>query len=81
MTITLGATDNFDRRIDTGPFETLYSLDAGITYQQYTEPLTISSEGTRNISFYSVDSMGISDDSWAGIDSPAQGSTCEHWAY
>jgi len=62
VTITLDATDNFDRQIDTGPFATLYSLDGGITYQQYTGPLTISSGGIHDISFYSVDSLGISED-------------------
>jgi hypothetical protein len=39
VTIKLGATDNFGRQIDTGPFVTLYSLDGGATYQQYTGPL------------------------------------------
>jgi hypothetical protein len=61
VTVTLGTTDNFDRQIDTGPFVTLYSLDGGATYEQYTGPLSISSEGIHGISFSSVDSLGTSE--------------------
>ena len=59
--ITLSAADNFHGRIDTGPFEIMYSLNGGITYQPYTEPFVISSEGVYHVSAYSVDSFGNSE--------------------
>jgi len=61
VTVTLSATDNFDGLIATGPFETMYSLDGGSTYQAYTAPFVIDSKGVHHISVYSVDSLGISE--------------------
>jgi len=45
---------------DTGPFSTWYSIDGG-QLQEYVEPFTISTDGVHQISYYSVDSMVISE--------------------
>ena len=58
--ISLTASDNFNGWINTGPFITMYSLNGGEP-QEYNGSFTISSEGTNEISFYSVDSMGNSE--------------------
>lgn len=44
-----------------GQIETWYSLDGG-AYQVYTSPLAICAEGIHAVSFYSINSMGGSED-------------------
>jgi ribosomal protein L40E/flagellar basal body-associated protein FliL len=42
----------------TGVAETLYSLNGGATWSNYTVPLTISTEGNTTVKYYSVDRVG-----------------------
>jgi hypothetical protein len=58
ITVTLSATDNFHGWIDTGPFETMYSLDGGATWLTYTGPFVIPPDGVSRFSVYSIDSLG-----------------------
>lgn len=53
VTISLAATDDC-----TGITGTEYSTDNGATWQPYTEPLTISTEGVTTISYRSSDRAG-----------------------
>lgn len=59
VNVTLNATGTFLGK-DTGPFTTWYSINDG-QFQEYVEPITVSEEGIHRISYYSVDSMGISE--------------------
>jgi hypothetical protein len=58
VTIKLTGTGLFAGEIDTGPFETWYTLGRG-AFQKYTGPFTISTDGIHTISYYTVDHMGI----------------------
>jgi DNA-binding beta-propeller fold protein YncE/RNA polymerase subunit RPABC4/transcription elongation factor Spt4 len=53
VAIVLTASDT-----QTGVVETMYSLNGGATWLNYTTPITITSEGTTTIQYYSVDRMG-----------------------
>lgn len=55
--IALNTTDNAGGDVDT-----LYSLNDGRTYHLYMGPFTVSTEGINELSYFSVDSMGNSED-------------------
>lgn len=54
-TVTLSATDNEN---GSGIEKTEYSLDNGVTWNLYAEPLVISQEGTAAIQYFSTDKQG-----------------------
>jgi len=51
--VALRATDDA-----SGVASTAYSLDGGVTWNQYAMPFTVSTEGTSSIQYYSVDNLG-----------------------
>jgi hypothetical protein len=53
--VTLTATDNEN---GSGVEKTEYSLDAGVTWNTYAEPLNISQEGVTAIRYFSTDKAG-----------------------
>jgi pimeloyl-ACP methyl ester carboxylesterase len=55
VTLTLTATDNEN---GSGVQETKYSLDNGATWNVYTVPISISSEGTTTVLYFSTDKSG-----------------------
>jgi hypothetical protein len=55
VTVTLEANDNTN---GSGIAKTEYSLDGGVTIQQYKEPFTLTSEGKINLRIKSTDNVG-----------------------
>jgi hypothetical protein len=55
--VTLTATDNIDDQ-----FDTLYSLNGGVSYLLYSAPFLVDTEGENSIAYFSVDGMGNSED-------------------
>ncbi len=53
VTVTLTAQDD-----NSGILKTEYSIDNGKTFQTYTNPVLISTEGINNVYYYSVDKAG-----------------------
>ncbi|MDD4902726.1 MAG: hypothetical protein PHE24_06350, partial [Patescibacteria group bacterium] len=51
-TISFTATDS-----DTGVKQTFYSLNNGVTYNNYTAPFKMSAEGTTSVLYYSFDNQ------------------------
>lgn len=54
-TLTLKATDDEN---GSGVEKTEYSLDTGTTWNVYTAPVSISSEGTTTVQYFSIDKSG-----------------------
>jgi hypothetical protein len=52
-TITFIATDDL-----SGILKTLYSIDNGLTFSEYSSPITITKEGISTLKFYSIDKAG-----------------------
>ncbi len=52
-TVTLASTDE-----ESGVLRTMYSLDQGITWQRYTEPLLFSTDGRFTLHSFSIDEIG-----------------------
>jgi len=63
VTITLTPKDNLEGTASwlQTSFKTYYSLDGGSNYQEYSGPFMVSTDGVYQISYYSVDSIGISE--------------------
>ncbi len=55
VVVTLTATDNEN---ESGVEKTEYSLDAGVTWNTYAEPVSISQEGMTAIRYFSTDKIG-----------------------
>ncbi|MFA5997738.1 MAG: alpha/beta hydrolase [Candidatus Paceibacterota bacterium] len=59
VTVTLSAVDDaISGEISSGVAKTEYSLDGGITWNNYTAPVVVSTEGTMTILYRSMDGLG-----------------------
>jgi len=53
VNVSLSATDDA-----SGVMVTKYSLDSGVTFQTYTNPITLDKSGTTEFEYYSIDNSG-----------------------
>src|SRR4029077_2682970 len=56
VTVTLGASD-----ATSGVAASYYSLDGGATWQTYSAPFDVTTQGSTTVEFYSVDTAGNSE--------------------